>query len=353
VKKLNINIVFLWAEMPGYVVGLLIELRNKIKGSLDVIYWDKLCVNSTHYNVKNFQEICFHSRSQCNHYTVLYLLKDKRPDIIVVSGWMDKGYIWACRKYKKMVREVKIVAGIDDQWTGSVRQRLGLVYYKVFYRSLFDILWVSGKPQYSYAQRFGYKVDNIISNLYSAETDKFNETANVNTRFVFVGRFVKIKAIDLLIEAYSMLTCEQQKKWPLVLIGDGDQIEIILRTKKSNIQWIPSLQPEELKNELKKGGVGCLTSHKDQWGVVIHEYALMGLPMLLSSGCGAATEYLISGYNGYMFQKGDVKALHRGLAYFCELSKSELRLYSMRSNTLGQRINSEIAAASLLSISII
>ena len=111
----------------------------------------------------------------------------------------------------------------------------------------------------------------------------------------------------------------------------------------------PFLQPAALQSELQKGGVGCLTSHKDQWGVVIHEFALMGFPLLLSSGCGAATEFLIPGHNGFMFKSGDKNSLYQALINFTELSLDELQRFSEASTKLGERINPEISASSLLS----
>lgn len=346
----NTNIVFLWAEVIGYVKGVLDELRRQTEGTIDVIYWDKRNINSTRYDVGSSNVIGFHPRSRMDEAAILTLLRLRKPEIVVISGWMDDAYIGACRRYKKESRRTKIVAGIDDQWTGSLRQHLGRWYFRFFYRSLFDYLWVSGKPQFSFAQRFGYGIEHIISNLYSADTTIFNQRSAVSRRFLFVGRFVKIKALDQLINAYCMLSPDQQREWPLVLIGDGDQKTVLEATQNPNVKLVPFLQPDALMDELRKGGVGCLTSHLDQWGVVIHENALMGLPLLVSSGCGAVTEFLIPGYNGFMFKRSDVASLHQALDRFCHLTDAELSAFAERSRQLGQRINNEVAAASLLSV---
>ena len=99
-----------------------------------------------------------------------------------------------------------------------------------------------------------------------------------------------------------------------------------------------------------KGGVACLPSYQDQWGVVVHEYALMGMPMLLSSGCGAASEFLIPGYNGLMFNKGDINSLKYALQHFTEFCDAEIQQFGKNSAKLGMRINTEISARSLLSV---
>jgi len=346
----SIPIVFLWAEVTGYVKGTLDALSKADGVSIDVVHWDRGDINSTQYRISESSTVHFHGRSMMNDRAVLSLLTTRQPQIIVVSGWMDKGYIWACRRYKKTFPNTKIVAGLDGQWTGSIRQRFGQLYYRIFYRNLFEFIWVSGKPQYSLAQRLGYGINDIISNLYSADTNIFAKRSGFCKRFVFVGRFVPIKALDLLVDAYSSLPVEKQIEWPLILIGDGEWRETILNKDNRNIVVMPFLQPEALQVELQKGGVGCLTSHRDNWGVVIHEFALMGFPLLLSTGCGAATEFLIPGYNGYLFKKGDRNALYRALNHFTLLTADELRCYSESSMKLGARISTDLTASSLLSV---
>ena len=66
--------------------------------------------------------------------------------------------------------------------------------------------------------------------------------------------------------------------------------------------------------------------------------------------CGAASEFLINGYNGYMFENGSVVSLRNSLSNIIALSNENLNLFSSRSRKLGVRINSEISAYSLLSI---
>ncbi len=98
------------------------------------------------------------------------------------------------------------------------------------------------------------------------------------------------------------------------------------------------------------GGVACVPSYANQWGVVIHELALLGYPMVVSSVCGAATEFLISGYNGYLFRSNDIDALRNALLRMVSLTDSKRALFSERSQQLGLRITPEHAAHSLLSV---
>ena len=127
--------------------AVLNSLSSKASGNISVVHWDKRDTNTTQYNIDANNNVSFYGRSETDNKSILELLNNSSPEIIVISGWMDKGYIWACKKYKKANPNVKIVAGIDDMWTGALRQRLGQIYYRLFYRHIVDFMWISGQPQ--------------------------------------------------------------------------------------------------------------------------------------------------------------------------------------------------------------
>ena len=91
-----------------------------------------------------------------------------------------------------------------------------------------------------------------------------------------------------------------------------------------------------------------MPSRSEAWGVAIHEMALMGFPLVLSSSCGAASEFLIPGYNGYLFRSEDASSLGRALEKIAALPSETLRLFSQRSTAIGRRISNEFSAHSLL-----
>ena len=202
----HVNIVVLYAEVVGYVVGMLRALAKcEHQTNIDVVYWDRKHINSSRFLIGNAGDVKFHARSSLNDENLLKLLYSRRPDIIYVSGWMDKGYLRAIRRYRAAGGSAKVVCGIDDQWKGTLRQYLGLVYFRLFYSKLFDFMWVSGKPQYHFAQRFGYGHEKIICNLYSADNEVFNKKSDFSKRFIFIGRFDPVKALDQLVDAYLAL----------------------------------------------------------------------------------------------------------------------------------------------------
>ena len=346
----KIKIVYLWAEVTGYVTGVFDALCQNYDVSIDVVHWDKSNPECTFYQIERSKKINYHPRSECNQDDILKLLCDRQADIVVVSGWEDKGYIWACRRYKRLHPKTKVVAGIDDQLRGTIRQRLGQVYYKLFYRSVFDFMWVAGREQFAFARAFGYDQNKIISNLYAGVFSKNNHEYNQIQRFVYCGRLTHSKGLDLIILAHKRLPEKLRKKWPLVIIGSGDMLTFLEDKKDEYIQHISFLQPRELLLELSKGGVGTMPSRWEQWGVAIHEYTQFGMPLLLSNICGAANELLIPGLNGFKFNDGNLEDLVTCMKKYTSMSTKEYLDMSKNSMLLSRTIDPERCAASLLSV---
>lgn len=346
------RIVFLYSSINGFVLSTLRELQASGEcESIDLVHWPFGATLGNRYLIESVPSVKFHSRDKFEKESLLKFLEDTSPDIIYVSGWMDSAYLYSVKKYRSTDVCFPItVCGIDDQWKGSLRQYVGRIYFRLFYRKLFDFMWVSGKPQYHYAQRFGYAHENIISNLLSSDISVFNKKTDVSRRFVFVGRFAPVKGLNVLLDAYESLPESIRDQWPLVLIGDGVLRQEVEKRASAQIIVKPFLQPTELMEDLMQGGVACVPSYYEPWGVVIHEMALLGYPLILSAACGAATEFLISGYNGFLFRSNDVESLRGALLKITTLSNEQLERFSNNSHLLGQRITPEQAAYSLLSV---
>lgn len=348
------GIVVLYTTLVHYFVAVIEEIAHADPGArIDVIHYDKKNISSSAYVVPDFGAVNYFGRSNFNKSTLYDFLIDRMPDIIYVSGWSDKEYVSAIRRFKKVSPRTSVVAGIDDQWFGTIRQRIGQIVFPLVFRRVFDFLWVSGKPQYGYAQRFGYNSSNIISNLLAHDPKASQTSPSFTRRFVFVGRFVKQKGIDLLIDAYARLPADVRSEWPLVLIGDGPMKEEIGGRAVAGVELRGFLQLPELLEELAVGGVGCIASSREPWGVAIHEMSAMGYPLVLSSSCGAATEFLISGYNGFLFRNSDPESLYRALERIVQLGDDDLMKFSDRSVTLSKRINVAHSVNSLLSVRIL
>lgn len=346
----NVKILFLWAEIGSYVEAVINQVAGIHDVEITVVYWDKKFLGSGQHEPNFVKKVSSNKRSSLDNTDIMNLATDFKPDITVTSGWMDSGYLKTL-KILSAQKNHQSVCAIDDIWFGSIRQRLGVFYFKIFYKKLFDIMWVSGQPQHAYASHFGYSIEQIRGNLLSCDTNRFSldpsNLIKVSKRFIFVGRFVKVKNIHNLIAAFKKLNYEQRNGWTLELIGTGP--ENIKHELADDINVHNWMSPNELCDFLREGGVGCIPSTFEPWGVVLHEFVSMGLPCIVGNKVGAATEFVIDGYNGFILSNTSEDFIHRALL-FCINNEILLEKMSIRSTQMAKKITTEKSVATLMSL---
>jgi len=344
------SIFFFWAEVTGYLFATQREIIKSYNVSISILHWNTVNINSTKYKTIAYRGIHYYNKDKYTNDEILSILEKINPQIIVISAWMDKDYLIILRKYYKSHKNIIIVSGLDSQWKGNLKQIFGLFYFRIFYKKYFHFLWVSGKPQYVFARLLGYPYNKILSDLYSCDTSLFNAQSVFTKRFIFVGRFINVKFIKELVDTFLLLPYDIQKEWPLVLIGSGSELGYLKQRQTSHIHIHEFMQPGELQTELLKGGFAILPSIDEPWGVVVHEFATLGLPLLLSSACGSSTEFLIPGFNGFLFEAGNSESLYKYLNKISSLSTEECISMGNNSKILSCRISSMTSANTLMSV---
>src|SRR5690606_19377804 len=119
-----------------------------------------------------------------------------------------------------------IVAYSDTPWKNTLRQKLNSLVSCFYVKKAFTHLWVSGIRQYDYARKLGFSNDRIILNSLSADVDLFSKTnmelkkQDYPKKFIYIGRFVKIKGLENLLNAWDSIN--EKEGWTLTIIGAGD-----------------------------------------------------------------------------------------------------------------------------------
>lgn len=340
------RILFLYSEMMPYMEATIRSLVEDFGDEVIVVSWDKrkLTPNKANYpaSVKSI------ARSKTDSQKIKAIIESFKPKLIYVSGRMDKGYLTAIRSLKA---HLPVVAACDNQWNGSIKQILAVIFSRSLYRKYFSHLWVPGPYQYEFARRMGFRPSEIIFNLYAGNSAFFSERKIVPHRekkIVFVGRLERIKGVDLLVEAFTQIAKENRESWKLILIGEGS-----MRKEFSyivNVECTGFLSQELLIEKLDGDCIFCLPSRSEPWGVVIHEMACAGLPIIASEEVGAAKDLVIPGFNGFTFPSESVKALSSIMHQMISISEEERLQMGRNSRLLGSRFSSTMAAASLRSV---
>lgn len=241
-------------------------------------------------------------------------LGDFRPDVFFCGGWADK----VCVEYAKLLhkRGVKTVILVDTPWQAKVRQFVHCLYSRFYLTNKFDYAWVAGAPQERYMRYLGFPLERVRRGYYCADTPKFApigeerakrfaETKTWPHVFLYVGRYIAVKNMRRMERAF-LKAVEQmpESDWTLRCIGSGELWDE--RTIHPRIEHLGYKRPDEIQEFIKGAGCFVLPSIYEPWGVVVHEAALMGLPVACSNKVQAATKYLKASTdegvgNGFVF----------------------------------------------------
>ena len=341
----NLKALFLCNELAGYFTNC-IELLNRSHSIIIKVVYYPISPDAPFNHQMDGIELV--NRSTLNRESLKVLCMNFEPDIAYVGGWADMDYKSIARKLKE--NGGIVVAGLDNVWKGTVRQRLACLLSGFLIKPYFSNFWVAGQRQYQFARRLGFSHDNIISGLYAADVATFKAiaTQSMSRRLVYVGRFEAIKGIALLYQVFSSLTDTERNGWSLEMIGNGSLKETIVPT--SSISIYDFMQPKELVIFIARAGGFILPSVEEPWGVVVHEFAAAGKPLILSSSVNSGENYLIHGYNGFRFQKENEASLKANLVRFFALDDSTIKTMGERSVELAMRGEPKYWVANFLSL---
>ena len=165
-------------------------------------------------------------------------------------------------------------------------------------------------------------------------------------RFLFVGRMHEVKGIREIVDVWEKI--EDKKGWKLTMIGNGPLEEEMKKVK--DIDLYPFMQQEDICKIMQESGCSLIPSHSEPWGLVIHEAAAAGMPIIVSKDCGATNKFVIDGYNGFCIKGGNAASLESAMRNVINNDKETLIKMSKRSRQLAQGLLPEHVAYALISV---
>ena len=258
-------------------------------------------------------------------------------DVFLCGGWADKGMLLLAQRMKK--KGVKTVMMIDTPWQGRFKQYVNCVVNRIRLPKLFDFGWGAGAPQARYLRNLGFKDDQVRTGVYCADTEKFVKLANAKRNpwphnFLYVGRYVAVKNMRRMEAAFvKAIEAMPESDWNLVCIGGGNLWNE--RMTHPRIQHLGYIAPDRLQESVGNSGCFVLPSIYEPWGVVVHEFAIMGLPLLCSKDVQAASEFLKDGENGYVFDPLDEESIKNAMLKIMRLEDDKLQMMGVVSHSIG------------------
>jgi glycosyltransferase involved in cell wall biosynthesis len=307
----SIKVVFTWTDISGYMAACWRTLQSlpdidvfviAFQAQTETAFSDLLMqgVPCRLLDLKQRQDAAF----------IKQLALKESPDVLILCGWLHKPY--RDLAFASEFSETKFVMTMDTPWWGTWKQRLAPLLLKTYLQQI-DHVIVPGERSWQYAIRLGIAPDKIIRGLYGIDYEFWSPLYQQRLQedwprsFLFVGRYVPVKALDILVEAYQIYRSQVSNAWQLVSCGKG-VLESLLQ-EEPGINNRGFLQPLEMQSLWQSTGAFILPSRFDPWPLALVEAAAAGLPIICTDMCGSAVEVVRPWYNGLIVPEDNPKAL--------------------------------------------
>ena len=336
------RVAVLWTRLSGYLNACLKELASREGVELFVVYE----APEQHAPFSDDQYAWLTNslmwRSSADLAPLEARLHAFDPEIVVFSGWHVPAYRHRTRELAERSWRVMV---IDNCWMATLKQRMGVLISPWYILPLADAIWVPGERQAAFARRLGFEEQAILWGLLSCDQPAFETVHSarladgrpVPRSFLFMGRFVSEKGVDLLVKAYQSYRESSIDPWPLVCCGAGPlgyRFEGI-----SGIHVEGFVQPDCMREQLASAGCLILPSTFEPWAVAVHEATAAGLLILASEAVGASVHLVQNNYNGYIFSSHDAKGLAARMSHVSNLSEARLDAMSRASHLLSKQFS--------------
>ena len=337
-------VLFLYTELAPYFLAGVERLVRDHDVDVHIVRWP---VNmEAPFQLDLAERVHVHERGAYNDRELVRLCAGLRPAAAFASGWMDKGYLKVCRELHG--QGVPTVMCSDTAWRGDLRQFAAIVSVQLWLRRTFTHAWVTGAAQARYAHYLGFHRDRIRTGFYTADVDRFAPLADLldgpkresfPKRLLCVARYIPTKGHQLLCDTFAAL-CKAgvAKDWELWIAGTGELHEAVMNSpsgRHERIRHLGFVQAPDMPDVMAQCGVFVLPSTFEPWGVVVHEHAAAGFPLVLSDAVGAGERFLLDTVNGYRFEAGNGSSLAAMLRLIVESGDEELVAMGRESARLG------------------
>ena len=249
-----------------------------------------------------------------------------RPDVLVVPGYNDPAYIIAMVWAK--IKGIALISTADSTEFDHPRS-----WYKEFAKRLIlklpDRFMCYGSRSKRYLNLLGISNEKIFirvqatdNKLYRQWFKSFKENRDKNVEsakphnFIFVGRLLKSKRVDAILDAYALCLERnpETKNWGVLVLGDGEEGVPLQQHARAlgiadHIRFEGGVSWSKVPAYYAHANVFIFPSESETWGLVINEAMLCELPIIASELCGATPDLVEEGVTGFSFSPNNPRQL--------------------------------------------
>jgi glycosyltransferase involved in cell wall biosynthesis len=323
------RILILYRELAGYTV----ECINKLALHHEILLVSYPLNAEAPFQFQLDSNIQSVSKSNITFGEILSF----KPKFVLCSGWGDKEYL----EWIKTLNKPTALA-FDTVWQSSLKFILGSFYFKLKYKKNFRFAFIPGNAQAETAGKLGFSAENTLDGFYTCE-DVFRITKkplSEKKELWCIARYIPSKNLNFLCETFLSIQPNERSGWTLNIAGTGELFPT--RIKDEAIVHHGFIQPKELSTKLENASAFVLPSLYEPWGVVVHEMASLGKPLLLSNAVGANQDLLLEGKNGYSFNPHSKDDLKLKLLKIFNTPLDALQAMGNHSADIAQQFSSDI-----------
>ncbi len=326
------KVLFLFRELAGYFVACVEEFASLDLCEVEVVYWPVNAQAPLELNTGN--NVRWIKKENWDRDAAIGKDQAGAYNCVIVSGWGDVDYNLFVRSNG---RSKKILA-FDTQWQSSPKIILGCLWMRWKWKSFYDNAWVPGVRQARLARALGFKDNDIATGFYVADLNGLENTnhhrESKDFHIGFVSRLVHEKGFpEILIDMLGDL--DRNPSWKVHVWGTGPLRDSL--PNHEQIVYYGFTQPDDLKKVWADIDVFVLASRYEPWGVVLHEAAGAGLPIITTSAVGAADSFVEHGKNGWIFSIGDNQSIYSALSKLNQMpneDRAKMRALSFEKSKL-------------------
>jgi glycosyltransferase involved in cell wall biosynthesis len=258
---------------------------------------------------------------------VVNVIDEVHPDVLVLHGHSDLSR-WlialATRARGIPILHASDANGLEESAAPSVRSLVRFMYLKLVLANVDGYLpmGLAGRVFY---RRFGdrrkplfyfpYEPDSVVRQVAVSNSLAFAQRSGLRPgrrHFLYSGRLVRVKQVDNVIRAFSLLA-DIRPNWDLVVAGTGplgsELRQLVPKSLADRVHFVGFLQVDDLAAAYHFCDVLVHSSRREAWGLVIHEAVSAGMAVVASDTAGAGVELVRHRVNGLLYPSGSLDSL--------------------------------------------
>lgn len=277
-------------------------------------------------------------------------LEATRPQAVAINGWSMAeawtGCLWArLHEARVIIFSESLPKAGRKSWVHEMIKRA--VVFSC-HRAI-----VGGSPHRDYIVRLGMPAESVELGYDVVDNDYFireaarvrdseeatRERFNLPARYFYCNcRFIARKNIDGLLKAYAKYRIRVSEPWTLVISGGGEEEgnlkSLAVELGLADVSWPGFLQYDELPAYYGCASAFIHPAYSEPWGLVVNEAGATGLPLLVSSPTGSASELVKHEWNGLLFDPTHCDALQNAMVRITQMEDAERKLMEQNSAEL-------------------